>query len=371
MRKSKLSTASRRKFIKAAGAAGIVGLAGCTGENGGGGGGGGATDGSGDGGSSGSGGGTTSGSGGGDGWTPERNLTVIVPWGAGGGTDTMTRGIMKPAEEILKERGVNISITIENVTGANGLNGARRVLNQPADGYTLFASTQAIAPNIALGNADFTLDDWAGIARVQHDTSWIYSSGRDGVGHDSLDSLIQKANNEGIQLAATGGVTGAAFLIQFAQAAGIMSNTQIVPYQDAGRMRTDVISGEVDGAFGEIQEIQSAYEEGDVSLLIVGTEESIDEFQDVPAAGDRGWNEATYGVSRGFNAKAGTPTEALEYWEQLVKEAMESDSYQQLEQETLVYLRDGYLPRKEFMDVLRQNKQLYNEIEKVYQQATE
>ncbi|WP_251344304.1 tripartite tricarboxylate transporter substrate-binding protein [Haloplanus halophilus] len=369
MRRSELSDASRRTFLKSAGAAGIVGLAGCMGGGNGGNGG----DGDGGGGEdTASGGGSTAGESGGgsggDGWTPDRNLTVIVPWGAGGGTDTMTRGIMQPAEEILQERGVDISIQVENITGANGLNGARRVLNRPADGYTLFASTQAISPNIALDNADFTLEEWAGVCRVQHDTSWIYSSGRDGVGHESLDSLLEKANGEGIQLGAVGGVTGAAFLIQFAEAAGILEGTQIVPYQDAGRMRTDIISGEIDGGFGEIQEMQSAYEAGDVTLLLVGTEDPVDDFPDVVAAGERDWS-ATYGVSRGFNAKAGTPTEALEYWEQLIEEAMESDSYQQLEQETLVYLREGYLPRTEFMDVLEQNVQLFNEMEETYEQV--
>ena len=358
MSKSKPSAASRRRFIKAAGAAGLVGLAGCTGSGGGGGG------------SNGGGGSTGSGSGSGDGWTPDRNLTVIVPWGAGGGTDTMTRSVMKPAEEILKERGVNVNITVQNITGANGLNGARRVLNKPADGYTLFASTQAIAPNIALGNASFTFDDWAGVARVQHDTSWIFSSGRDGVGHKSIDSLVKKAKGDGIQLGANGGVTGAAFLIQFAQAAGIMDGIQIVPYQDAGRLRTDVISGELDAALGEIQEIQSAYEAGDASLLLVGTKEPVEGFEDVTATGERGW-DAYYGTSRGFNAKAGTPTEALDYWEQLVKEAMQSDSYKKLEQETLLYLRKGFLPRKEFMDVLKHNEKLYTKIGDAYEKATQ
>lgn len=351
MRKSSESISSRRRFIKAAGAAGIVGLAGCTGGQG----------------SSGGSSGNTSKD---DGkWVPERNLTVIVPWGAGGGTDTMTRSVMNPAEDILAERGVDISINVENITGAGGLNGARRVLNQPADGYTLFASTQVLSPNIALDNANFTLDKWAGIARVQHDTSWIFSSGREGKGHKSIDSLVEKAKNEGIQLGSVGGLTGAAFLIQWADAVGVLGNTQIVPYDDAGKMQTDVVSGELDGAFGEIQEINSAYKSGDVSLLLVGTPEPLDAFPDVTAAGERGW-DCYYGVSRGFNAKAGTPTEALEYWEQLVKEAMQTDSYQKFEKKNFLHLREGYLPRKEFMKILENNVDFFNKMEKMYEKAT-
>ncbi|MGZ0746223.1 tripartite tricarboxylate transporter substrate-binding protein [Haloparvum sp. AD34] len=348
------SISSRRRFVQTVGASALVGIAGCSSSEG-----------------SSNGGGSTSTSSGGsdDGWTPERNLSVIVPWGAGGGTDTMTRGVMKPAEDILAERGVNVSINVENVTGAGGLNGARRVLSKPADGYTIFASTNAITPNVALDKADFTLDDWAGIARVQHDTSWIYSSGRDGVGHKSVDSLLEKAKNEGIQLGAVGGLLGGAFTIQFAKAAGIWENTQIVTYNDAGRMRTDVISGEIDGAFGEIQEMKSAYQDGEVSLLVVGTEDPVEDFPDVTAAGERGW-DATFGTMRGFNAKAGTPTEALDYWSQLVEEAMQTDSYQQLAEETMVDLRPGYLGRQEWMNQMEENLEFYNKMEKLYNEKT-
>ncbi len=338
----------RRRFLRAAGVTGTIGLAGCMGGGGGG---------------NGSGGGNTSG-GGGD-WTPRQNLTVIVPWGAGGGTDVMTRGVMNPAESILSERGVNISINVENITGANGLNAARRVLAQPANGYTLLASTNVLGPTIARGIANFTLEDWAAIARVQHDTSWIYTSGRDGQGYDSIGAMVQAANQGGIQLGAVGGVTGAAFLVLWAQAAGILDQTQIVSYNDAGRMRTDVISGEIDGAYGEIQELQEQYQAGDIRLLLVGTGQQLDEFPDVTAAGEKGW-DVTYGVSRGFVAKSGTPQAAIDYWMNLVKEAMQSDSYQQLEQDTLLYLREGYQPADAYADTIEQTLQTYERALELY-----
>lgn len=308
--------------------------------------------------------GSGGGNGGGD-WTPSQNLNVIVPWGAGGGSDVMTRGIMNPAESILNERGVNISINVENITGANGLNAARRVLAQPANGYTLLTNTNVIAPNIARGAANYTLEDWAAVSRVQHDTSWIYTSGREGQGYDSIDAMVQAAQQGGIQLGAVGGVTGAAFLVLWAQAAGILEQTQIVSYNDAGRMRTDVISGEIAGAFGEVQELQEQYQAGDINLLLVGTQEPLDEFPDVTAAGEKGW-DATYGVSRGFVAKSGTPQAAIDYWMNLVEEAMQSDSYQQLEQETLLYLREGFMPSDEYANRIEEVLDIYNRVLELY-----
>lgn len=343
---------NRRRFLETVGVTGTIGLAGCLG--------GGNGNGSGDGGN-----GSGNGGGGGGDWTPSQNLNVIVPWGAGGGTDVMTRGVMNPAEDILSERGVNISINVENVTGANGLNAARRVLSQPANGYTLLANTNVVAPNIARGTANFALEDWAPVCRVQHDTSWIYTSGREGVGFESVDAMIQAANQGGIQLGAVGGVTGAAFLVLWANAAGILEQTQIVSYNDAGRMRTDVISGEIDGAFGEIQELQEQYQAGDITLLLVGVQEQIDEFPDVTTTGQKGW-DVNYGVSRGFVAKSGTPQAAIDYWMNLVREAMQTESYQQLEQETLLYLRQGYQPSSEYMNTLEQDLQTYERVLELY-----
>lgn len=342
-------------MLKIAGTVGITGLAGCAGGGG-----------NGNGGGNGSGGGNGGGSENEQNWEPERNVRVIIPWGAGGGTDTMVRGLLNPAEEILNERGTNISFRYENITGAGGLNAARRVLNQPADGHILFPSTNAIAPHIATGEADFSLDDWGFIARVQHDTSWIYTSGRDNAEHDSIDSIVEKAEggNE-VQIGAVGGITGAAFSVLWADAAGILDNTNITTYQEAGRMRNDTISGEIDAAFGEIQELQEQYEAGDINLILVGVEEQLDEFPDVPTTVGKGW-DVTYGVSRGFNVKSGTPDAAKQYWADLIQEAMETDTYQELEQETLLYLRDGYQGPDEWSETMQDDVETYEQVVDLY-----
>lgn len=331
----------RRKFIKAGGTAGIVGLAGCT--------------------SSGS-----NSSGGGDGWKPTRNVRVIIPWGAGGGTDTMVRAVMNPAEKILSDRGTNVSFTYQNITGANGLNGARRALSQPADGHTLFASTNAIAPHIATGQANFSLDDWGFVNRVQHDTSWLYTSGRNNAEHGSIDSIVEKAKSgKTVNIGAVGGITGAAFSVLWANAAGILNNTSITTYQKSGRMRTDVISDEIDAGFGEIQELQEQYKAGDINLVLVGVEDRIDKFPDVPTTVEKGW-DVTYGISRGFNVRSGTPDAAKKFWADLVHEAMKSKSYKQLEQQTLLYLRDGFQGPDAWQKTMKGNVDTYKQVTNMY-----
>ena len=352
----------RRKFIALTGATGVATLAGCSGNgdgNGGNGGGNGNGNGNGNGDDN-----TGDDTSGGDGeWVPERNLRVIVPWGAGGGTDTATRGVAQPAEQILQEdRGLDININVENITGANGMNAAREVLNQPADGYTLLANTNVIVPNIVSGRADFSVDDWSGVCRVQHDTSWLVGTGDDGLDtyFESAEALAEFGQDNTVLAGLTGGVASAVFIYQCATAGGFWENTQLVSYDDAGQMWNDTATGEIHFGFGEIHEFVERYDAGELSGLAIGKEGRLDEpYSDIPTTVELGWGDATWGVTRGVNAKGGTPEEALVYWQDLWEEAMQSESYQELAAETMVDLRPGFAPRDEWMEGLQNERSLF------------
>ncbi|WP_228546246.1 tripartite tricarboxylate transporter substrate-binding protein [Halegenticoccus tardaugens] len=306
--------------------------------------------------------GCTSGSNGGgssdNGWTPERNVTIVVPWGAGGGTDLAVRQVAEPAAAILEERDVNVQINVENITGAGGLSGASNVLNQPADGHIIFADTNVIAPNIAQEKATFTIDDWVGVCRVQYDTSFIFTTGRDGGGYEDINAFVETAKRETIQFGITGGLDSAAFPVEFGQAAGILDNMEIVSYDDAGQMESDVITGEIDVAYGELVEIRELESEGEVKLLFAGLDKPIEDFEDVPTAKETGW-DAQFGVQRALVAKAGTPDEAVSFWTNVVQEAMATDSYKKFESENYLDIRDGFLPGDEHMENVKEQVGLF------------
>ncbi|WP_199174860.1 Bug family tripartite tricarboxylate transporter substrate binding protein [Halegenticoccus soli] len=317
---------TRRSVLKSGAIAGMLALAGCTG-----------------GGSNGGGGGS-----GDNGWAPERNVTVVVPWGAGGGTDLAVRQVMDPAATILKNRDINVQINVENITGAGGLNGASNVLNQPADGHIIFADTNVIAPNIAQEKATFTIDDWVGICRMQYDTSFIFTTGRNGGGYEDINKFVETAKQKTVQFGITGGLDSAVFPVEFGQETGILDNMEIVSYDDAGQMESDVITGEIDVAYGELVEIKELESEGEVKLLFAGIDEPVEGFEEVPTAEETGW-DAQFGVQRALVAKNGTPDEAVSFWMDVVQEAMATDSYKEFESENYLDIRDGFLPGDEHM----------------------
>lgn len=318
---------SRRRFVTAASTAGILGVAGCMG------------------------GGNGSG-GGGD--FPSRDIEVVVGYGAGGGTDTLHRGLARPAENILNERGANVSININNITGAASLNAASYVLGQPADGYTIWGNTNGIARNIVDGRANFSIGDWQPLMQVQHDTSWMFTSGQEGTGVDSIEGLINRMESgEETLIGVVGAPESAVFALQWTSALGLLDGYTLVTYNDAGRMGSDVISGEIHAGIGEIQELNEQYEAGGVSLILVGVEEPLDDFPDVPTVAEIGAPDATFGVRRGVVLPNGVSQERVDYLHDLYREAMESESYQQLAQKTLVTLRQGYLPPDEYEAAIR------------------
>jgi tripartite-type tricarboxylate transporter receptor subunit TctC len=84
---------------------------------------------------------------------PSRDVTAVIQWGAGGGTDVAMRGYAPYAEEALGKK-----IVLQNKPGAAGAIGANFVLQQPADGYTLLMGAEPQSLYRVMGTADFDYD---------------------------------------------------------------------------------------------------------------------------------------------------------------------------------------------------------------------
>src|SRR5690606_29606755 len=90
-------------------------------------------------------------------WKPDRPINLIVPWGAGGSTDQVTR-VTAP---ILAEA-LGVDVVVVNQPGASGAIGTQEVLNAPRDGYTWTANAIANNATYAVTGLleDTNIDDW-------------------------------------------------------------------------------------------------------------------------------------------------------------------------------------------------------------------
>src|ERR671918_2619759 len=90
-------------------------------------------------------------------WRPDRPITIIVPWAAGGSTDQVTRVLAGELEEALGE-----SVVIVNQPGASGSVGTKSAWDAPHDGYTWAAGAASdLGTYPVLGMLDTKLEDWA------------------------------------------------------------------------------------------------------------------------------------------------------------------------------------------------------------------
>ena len=102
---------------------------------------------------------------------PERPVKLIVPWAAGGDTDSIFRPFVPQLQKYL-----GVTVVIANVTGASGTVGAREAKGSPPDGYTIYAIHDYIHSTYYTGVADVAYSDFEPICSVSNTPSVLTAS---------------------------------------------------------------------------------------------------------------------------------------------------------------------------------------------------
>jgi tripartite-type tricarboxylate transporter receptor subunit TctC len=178
---------------------------------------------------------------------PTRNITLVLPFAAGSGTDTTTRLISKEVGVAL-----GVSMVIDNKAGANGSIAASYVARQPADGYTLFVTTNTThsANPYLLKNMSYDpMKDFTPIARTG-DLPFMLVIHPD-IPANSVAELIALAKKDpGKYSYASGSSSAIVSGATFARLAGI--DLLHVPYKSSPPALTDLIAGRVSMMFIDV-----------------------------------------------------------------------------------------------------------------------
>lgn len=213
---------------------------------------------------------------------PERPITMIVAWNAGGGTDAIARIVAKGLEEEL-----GVAVNVVNKPGGGGVIGHAEMLNTRPDGYTLGFASAEIASYYWTGNADFKASDYTPLGLVNFDASAF---------HVAADSPWQDAPAAIAAIAAapagtykTSGVgAGAAYHLAFAgflKANGVDPNLVThVPSQGAAPGFQELAAGGVQIIPSSLPEGLSMMQAGRSRPIAVFSEQRLAAFPDVPTA---------------------------------------------------------------------------------------
>ncbi len=225
---------------------------------------------------------------------PERTITIVVPFSAGGPTDTVARLV---AEAMSKDLGQQI--IVENVGGAGGTLGAGRVADAEPDGYTVLLHHIGMATSATLYRklAYDTLNAFEYVGLVTEVPMTIVGS-KDFEPTD-LKSLIDyaKANKDTITVA-NAGIGAASHLCGMLFMSAIETPLVTVPYKGTGPAMTDLLGGQVDIMCDQTTNTTKQIQGGTIKAYAVTSPARLDVLPDVPTAEEAGFP--------GFRSASGT-----------------------------------------------------------------
>jgi tripartite-type tricarboxylate transporter receptor subunit TctC len=215
---------------------------------------------------------------------PSRLVRIVVPYPAGGGTDTLARLL---ADQLGRKWGQ--STIVDNVGGAAGNIGAAEVARAAPDGYTLLLTSPGpIATNSFLyKEMGYDPARWVPIALLA--TGPYVLVLRKSFEGSSVQDLIARAKaNPGKITSATPGIGSVGHLstVQLEMLADI--KTLQIPYRGLGQAINDIVAGHVDMMFDTPTTSLPLHRDGKVKIVAVGTSERVRELSDIPTVAEAG-----------------------------------------------------------------------------------
>lgn len=215
---------------------------------------------------------------------PERSITFICPWPAGGTADQSMRALCSVAARVLGQ-----SIAVENKVGASGMIGAKALASAKPDGYTIGQIPISVTRFSQLGTlAADPRKDFTYIARTSGQTFGIAMPANSPF--KTLKDFVAHAKaNPGKVTYAHAGVGGATHvgMEEFASVAGIQFNH--VPYKGGSEALQGVLGGHVD-ALADSSSWAPHVEAGKLRLLATWGELRTARFKDVPTLRELGYD---------------------------------------------------------------------------------
>jgi len=203
---------------------------------------------------------------------PSRNVTVIVPYPAGGPTDETARMVAQSLSTQLKA-----SFIVEDVGGGSAIIGSEKVARATPDGYTLLVHNLQIAANVSLyENLPFdTVKAFVPVMLINRNP--LVLVGRKTLAPDTLRDLVASMERQTLKAAIPGyGTTGHLATTLFAQEAGVSLDQ--IPYRGAAPAVTDLLGGQVDLFFATPQSVVQQVATGALKAYGVTSREKLPEF---------------------------------------------------------------------------------------------
>jgi tripartite-type tricarboxylate transporter receptor subunit TctC len=237
---------------------------------------------------------------------PDKPITLVVPFAAGGPTDKVARDFAEALRKPLN----GATIVVENVGGAGGTLGANKVAKAAPDGYTLLLHHIGMATSPALyRNLPYkTLDDFEYLGMINDVPMTLI--GRSTLPANNYPELVKwlEANKGKINLA-NAGLGAASHLCGLLFQQGVKIDMTTVPYKGTAPAMTDLLGGQVDIMCDQTTNTSGQIESGKVKAYAVTTKSRLTTpaLAKLPTLNESGLKDFNLTIWHGLYAPKGTP----------------------------------------------------------------
>ena len=238
---------------------------------------------------------------------PNRPITMVVPWGAGGGTDATARIV-----GILLEKELGQPVTVVNRTGGSGVVGHSAIATATPDGYTIGVATVEIGMMHWQGLTELTGTSYTPLGLVNADPAGVQVRAESP--YKTVNELIAAIKANPGKLKASGTGQGGIWHLAIA---GLLRDQKIdpaalpwVPSNGAAPGLQDMIAGGVDVAPVSLPESRSLIDSGKVRSLAIMSDRPAAMYPNVPTLKAALGSDWTMAAWRGIVAPKGIPAEA-------------------------------------------------------------
>ena len=297
------------------------------------------------------------GSGGGEEEYPSGNITLLIPYTAGGPTDLAGRSVASYMEEAFAQ-----TVVVENQPGASGSQATNSMLGEAADGQTLMvftSGTSVITPlseDVGYGPEDIApigiMTEVPSVLAVRSDSEY-----------ESAEDFFAAAEESPGELNV--GTPGAS-TPQAIELSRLADEYQIevteVPFQGNAEMTSALLGANVDAILVNASEdIISQVDSGDFRPLAITFEERVEYLSETPTLAELGYEELTLGNSLfALGAPAETPPEVLDELENTLEQALEDEEILEIIGEE--YVPDEFVGAEELRERIEEFQTAYEPI---------
>jgi len=277
---------------------------------------------------------------------PTRNITMICPWAAGGGTDAILRALSQAAEKQL-----GVTITVDNRIGGAGAIGHAAIKNARPDGYTMGMITFEINSLPQQGLIDFTYADYEPVIRVNADAAAL--TVKADAPYNNVREFVDYARRNPGAISIGNSAPGSVWHI----GAGLLANetgidVKHIAFEGAAPAVTALAGGHIQAVSVSLAEVKSQLDAGNVKCIGIMDTKRSELYPNIPTFIDQGYN-ITYHTWRGLALPKGVDPAIRDIIVKAFTAAMDDPTFTTTARNMNLNL--AFLPPAQFSTFMKEN----------------